>query len=106
MAKSTHTLHNTMMPGPEEPGDQNQAVDPEGKTGTQTRTDTELQNNQVQRGRDLGMTTDQKNGQRQVKGRKKKSFELMLEETCPNGKWCGISKKFNPLYMPQCNTIL
>ena len=68
MAKSTHILHNTTKPsirqaaaehearargtrGPEpkdqdwgpEPGGQNQAVDPEGKTGTQTRTDTELQ---------------------------------------------------------------
>ena len=92
-----------MRPGPEElgtrsegpgPGSQNQgAVDPEGKTGTQTRTDRapRLENNQVQRGRDLGMTTDQKNGQRQVKGRKK--LELLAE-------------KINPLYMLQCNAIL
>jgi hypothetical protein len=50
-----------------------------------------LENNQVQRGRDLGMTTDQKNGQRQVKGRKK--LEL-------------LSEKINPLYMPQRNAIL
>ena len=69
-----------MRPGPEEPGDQNQgtrtrepgpgdqnqAVDPEGKTGTQTRTHKapRPENNRVQRGRDLGMTTDQKNRQR------------------------------------------
>jgi hypothetical protein len=52
------------------------------------------------------MTTDQKNGQRQVKGRKKKSFELTLEGTCPNGKWCGVSEKINPLYTPQRNAIL
>ena len=72
---------------------QNQAVDPEGKTGTQTRTDRapRLENNQVQRGRDLAMTTDQKNGQRQVKGMKK--LEL-------------LSEKINPLYMLQCNAIL
>jgi hypothetical protein len=91
VAKSTHILHNTMKPstrqavehgawargtrgselkdqdqGPD-PGSQIQgAVDPEGKTGTQTRTDRapRLENNQVQRGRDLRMTTDQKNGQR------------------------------------------
>ena len=68
-----------MRPGPEEPGDQKcrtrtqepepGAVDPEGKTGTQTRTDRapRLEKNQVWRGRDLRMTTDQKNGQRQVK---------------------------------------
>jgi hypothetical protein len=37
------------------------------------------------------MTTDQKNGQRQVKGRKK--LEL-------------LSEKNNPLYMPQRNAIL
>ena len=29
-----------------------------------------IENNQVQRGRDIGMTTDQKNGPWQVKGRK------------------------------------
>src|SRR6267154_4327076 len=50
-----------------------------------------LENNQVQKGRDLGMTTDQTNGQRQVKGRKK----LKL-----------LSEKINPLYMPQRNAIL
>ena len=47
-----------------------------------------------QRGRELGMTTDQKNGQRQVKGRKK--LEL-------------LSEKINLLYMLQCtlcNAIL
>ena len=33
-----------------------------------------IENNQVQRGRDLGMTTDQKNRQRKVKGRKKLDF--------------------------------
>ena len=83
----------TRGPGPG-PGSQNQgAVDPEGKTGTQARTDRapRLENNQVQRGRDLGMTTDQKNGQRQVKRRKK--LEL-------------LSEKINPLYMPQRNAIL
>jgi hypothetical protein len=37
------------------------------------------------------MTADQKNGQRQVKGRKK--LELLSEE-------------INPLYMPQRNAIL
>ena len=108
MEISPHILHNTMKPstmqaveheawargtrGPELK-DQDQGPDPEGKTGTQTRTDRapRLENNQVQRGRDLGMTTDQKNGQRQVKGRKK--LEL-------------LSEKINLLYMPQCNTIL
>ena len=114
MAKSTYILHNTMKPStrqaveheawargtrqPEvkdwtmepEPG---HSTNPEGKTGTQSRTDRapRLENNQVQRGRDLGMTTDQKNGQRQVMGRKK--LEL-------------LSKKSNPLYMLQCNAIL
>ena len=104
MAKSTHILHNTMKPSTrqaveheawarETRGQIQGAVDPEGKTGTQTRTDRapRLENNQAQRGRDLGMTTDRKNRQRQVKGRKK--LEL-------------LSKKINLLYMLQCNAIL
>ena len=44
-----------------------------------------------ERGRDLGMTTDQKNEQREVKGRKE--LELLRE-------------KINLLYILQCNTIL
>ena len=77
-----------MRPGLEEPGDQkcrtrtqdpeSGAVDPEGKTGRTDRAP-RLKKNLVQRGRDLGMTTDQKNRQRQVKGRKK--LELLSEKS-------------------------
>jgi len=88
--------------GPE-PGDQDQGArtrgpEPSSRSRRQDRDPDKnrhraprLENNQVQRGRDLGMTTDQKNGQRQVKGRKK--LEL-------------LSEKINPLYMPQRNAIL
>ena len=81
MAKSTHILHNTMKPstrpaaveheawargtrgqnqGPG-PGDQNQAADPEGKTGThsiirQQQSQTREQPRDSERQRDLGMT--------------------------------------------------
>src|SRR5882762_3224674 len=88
--------------GPE-PGDQNQGArtrgpEPSSRSRRQDRDPDKnrhraprLENNQVQRGRDLGMTTDQKNGQSQVKGRKK--LEL-------------LSEKINPLYMPPRNAIL
>ena len=79
-----------MRPGPEEPGEQDQGArtrgpEPSSRSRRQDRNPDKnrhraprLKNNQVQRGRDLGMTTDQKSRQRQVKGRKR--LELLSKK--------------------------